>query len=167
MSQGAGHSQEQLAERLGVGRSTVVRWERGEMEPQPWLRPKIARAPSLPERVGRIAWSAAWGSVAVTRDGARLGKGAGYSDLKVALLNEAGLIGPQTTIVTTVHPLQIVDEPLPETEYDFSVEVIVTPEEVITCGPPCRPSSLLWEHLSRETITAIPVLTVRADEKHP
>lgn len=39
-----GHSQEQLAERLGVERSTVVRWERGETQPQPWLRPRIARA---------------------------------------------------------------------------------------------------------------------------
>lgn len=38
-----GYSQEQFAERVGVERSTVVRWESGESEPQPWLRPKIAR----------------------------------------------------------------------------------------------------------------------------
>jgi transcriptional regulator with XRE-family HTH domain len=38
-----GFSQEGLAERLGVDRSTVVRWEAGETEPQPWLRPKLAR----------------------------------------------------------------------------------------------------------------------------
>lgn len=37
-----GHSQEQLAQRLGVERSTVMRWEAGETKPQPWLRPKIA-----------------------------------------------------------------------------------------------------------------------------
>jgi transcriptional regulator with XRE-family HTH domain len=39
-----GYSQERLAAQLGVERSTVVRWESGETEPQPWFRPKIARA---------------------------------------------------------------------------------------------------------------------------
>lgn len=38
-----GYSQEQLAERAGVDRSTVGRWETGQTEPQPWLRPKLAR----------------------------------------------------------------------------------------------------------------------------
>jgi transcriptional regulator with XRE-family HTH domain len=37
-----GLSQEQFAERLGIERSTVVRWEAGQTEPQPWLRPRIA-----------------------------------------------------------------------------------------------------------------------------
>ncbi|MGW2120147.1 helix-turn-helix transcriptional regulator [Streptomyces sp. NPDC001758] len=40
----AGYSQEKLAERLGVERSTVVRWETAESEPQPWIRPKLAAA---------------------------------------------------------------------------------------------------------------------------
>lgn len=40
----AGYSQERLAQRLGVERSTVVRWEAGETEPQPWIRPKLAAA---------------------------------------------------------------------------------------------------------------------------
>jgi len=98
------------------------------------------------------------GSVAVNREGVRLGKGAGYSDIEVALLQEAGLIGPETTIVTTVHSFQVVNEPLPETEHDFSVDLIVTPDEVIKCGPSRRPIGLVWEHLSREKIAAIPVL---------
>jgi 5-formyltetrahydrofolate cyclo-ligase len=105
------------------------------------------------------------GSVAVNRHGARLGKGAGYSDIEVALLQEAGLIGPQTTIVTTVHSLQVVDEELPETEHDFSVDLIVTPDEVIACSPPRRPAGLIWEQLSEEKITAIPVLAARAVER--
>jgi tetratricopeptide (TPR) repeat protein/transcriptional regulator with XRE-family HTH domain len=37
-----GLTQEDLAGLLGVARSTVVRWERGETEPQPWIRPKLA-----------------------------------------------------------------------------------------------------------------------------
>ncbi|MFG2845132.1 helix-turn-helix domain-containing protein [Kitasatospora sp. NPDC048296] len=38
-----GYSQERFAEALGVDRSTVARWERGETEPQPHLRPRLAR----------------------------------------------------------------------------------------------------------------------------
>jgi 5-formyltetrahydrofolate cyclo-ligase len=102
------------------------------------------------------------GTVAVNRNGVRLGKGAGYADIEVALLQEAGLIGPATTIVTTVHELQVVDDDLPETEHDFSVDLIVTPNEVITCGPPRRPAGLVWEHLSPEKVAAIPVLAARS-----
>lgn len=40
----AGYSQESLAERLGVDRTTVARWESGEYAPQPWQRPRIAEA---------------------------------------------------------------------------------------------------------------------------
>lgn len=39
-----GFTQESLAERLGVERSTVVRWEAGETEPLPDIRPRIAQA---------------------------------------------------------------------------------------------------------------------------
>jgi 5-formyltetrahydrofolate cyclo-ligase len=104
----------------------------------------------------------ACGSVAVNRKGVRLGKGAGYSDIEVALLQEAGLIGPKTVIVTTVHSLQIVDEDLPETEHDFSVDLIVTPDEIVECGPPRRPGGLYWDQLDQEKVAAIPVLASRA-----
>ena len=39
-----GLTQEALAELVAVGRSTVVRWERGESEPLPSVRPRLARA---------------------------------------------------------------------------------------------------------------------------
>ncbi|MGL5809928.1 MAG: helix-turn-helix domain-containing protein, partial [Nocardioides sp.] len=39
-----GFSQEKLAARLSVERSTVVRWEAGRNEPQAWLWPKLADA---------------------------------------------------------------------------------------------------------------------------
>jgi 5-formyltetrahydrofolate cyclo-ligase len=120
------------------------------------IAPKIALDQMLP--IDMVVC----GSVAVNRQGARLGKGAGYSDIEVGLLQQAGLIGPDTVIATTVHPLQVVGEALPETEHDFSVDLIITPDEVIECGPPRRPSGLYWEHLTEDKIAAIPVLAARA-----
>lgn len=38
-----GFSQERFAERLRIDRSTVARWEVGDNEPLPWLRPELAR----------------------------------------------------------------------------------------------------------------------------
>ncbi|HCA88393.1 MAG TPA: transcriptional regulator [Streptomyces sp.] len=38
-----GFNQEEFAEATGVDRSTVQRWEKGDNEPQPWQRPKIAK----------------------------------------------------------------------------------------------------------------------------
>lgn len=39
-----GFTQESFARELGVELSTVGRWERGTQDPQPWMRPKIAKA---------------------------------------------------------------------------------------------------------------------------
>lgn len=102
------------------------------------------------------------GSVAVNRNGVRIGKGAGYSDLEFALLMEAGLIGPETVVVTTVHGLQVLDAELPATGHDFGVDLIVTPDEVITCRAPHRPTGLVWEHLDAQKIASIPALAARA-----
>ena len=101
------------------------------------------------------------GSVAVNRSGARIGKGAGYSDLEVALLTEAGLVTEHTVIVAPVHRLQIVDEAIPETSHDFRVNLIVTPDEVIRCANPRQPTGVVWSDLSEEQVAAIPVLALR------
>ncbi|MGH3783867.1 MAG: helix-turn-helix domain-containing protein [Pseudonocardiaceae bacterium] len=55
-----GFSQERLAKALGVERSTVMRWARGETRPQPWARPKLAgalgiSAQALSELLGDVA----------------------------------------------------------------------------------------------------------------
>ena len=60
--------------------------------------------------------------------------------------------------MTTVHQLQVIDEDLPETAHDFSLDVIVTPDEVITCGPPRRPRGVLPSHLSDAQVRQIPAL---------
>ena len=74
------------------------------------------------------------GCVAVGEDGARLGKGGGFADLEFALATAAGLIGPHTVCVTTVHELQVCAAgTIPLTGHDVPVDFIVTPERVIDC----------------------------------
>jgi 5-formyltetrahydrofolate cyclo-ligase len=97
------------------------------------------------------------GSVAVNAHGARLGKGAGYSDIEMALLTEAGLLSDRTVIATTVHEIQVLDEAIPEAAHDFRVDLIVTPERIIWCDKPRRPQ-VDWKGLRREQVAAIPAL---------
>src|SRR5262245_33379842 len=100
------------------------------------------------------------GSVAVNRRGARVGKGGGYSDLEFALLTEQRKIGRDTPIITSVHPLQIVDEEIPMTEHDIPLTAIVTPNETVDITSPFpRPKGIYWEILPPEKIAAIPVLS--------
>jgi 5-formyltetrahydrofolate cyclo-ligase len=101
------------------------------------------------------------GCVAVARDGARLGKGGGFSDLELAVAAAAGLVDGHTVIATTVHPEQIVDRgTIPETAHDFHVDLIATADGLIRC--PRRRGWALphleWEQLTAEKIAAIPLL---------
>jgi len=105
------------------------------------------------------------GSVAVGQDGARLGKGGGFADLEFALATEAGLIGPHTICVTTVHELQLRPAgAIPLTSHDVPVDVICTPERVIDCrgrrGQRPR-AGIQWDDLTEEKIAAIPLLSAR------
>lgn len=104
------------------------------------------------------------GSVAVNRSGARVGKGGGYSDLEFALLTEEGKIVAATAIITSVHPLQIVDEEIPMTEHDIPLSAVITPSEVIEIKSPFpRPKGIYWSMLPKEKSDDIPVLKARAD----
>lgn len=98
------------------------------------------------------------GSVAVSRDGARVGKGAGYSELEYAVLKEMGRITDRVPVATTVHDLQIIPD-LPFEEFDVPVDLIVTPTQVIrTPGELPRPKGVLWDRLSPEKLDEIPIL---------
>jgi 5-formyltetrahydrofolate cyclo-ligase len=98
------------------------------------------------------------GSVAVNMKGARIGKGGGFSDIEFALLTEAGLIDRKTVVATTVHPLQLLDEDLPETAHDFRVDLIVTPDDVIRAPGAKRPKGIIWSEMDEEKVAQIPVL---------
>ncbi len=99
------------------------------------------------------------GSVAVRRNGARIGKGGGYSDLEFAIALKAGIIKRKTPIITTVHPLQILDYKIELKPYDIPVDFIITPDEILptrTRYP--RPKRIYWGLLDEEKIGAIPLL---------
>ncbi len=99
------------------------------------------------------------GSVAVNRKGSRIGKGGGYSDLEYAIGREFGFVREDVVILTTVHPLQIVDEDLFETDHDFQIDFIITPDEIIpTHREGGRPEGIIRDHLTEQKISEIPIL---------
>jgi 5-formyltetrahydrofolate cyclo-ligase len=101
------------------------------------------------------------GSVAAGEDGRRLGKGGGYSDLEYALASEAGLIGPKTTAVTTVHDLQVRPAGVvPVVDHDFLLDLVVTPTQVIEVSRRGRRarSRVRWNELDDDKVAAIPLL---------
>ena len=102
------------------------------------------------------------GCVAVDESGARLGKGGGFSDLEHAVAHEAGLIGPHTVIATTVHEAQVLQRGrIPMTSHDVRLDLIVTPERVISVRRSGRRShqpGIQWDQLSDEKIASIPLL---------
>lgn len=104
------------------------------------------------------------GCVAVGEDGTRLGKGGGFADLEYALATAAGLIGPHTVTVTTVHEIQVKPAgTIPLTGHDVPIDCVVTPERVIDARswPGRRPrgeAGIDWDDLTDEKIAAIPLL---------
>ena len=115
---------------------------------------------ALPEMDAIVA-----GSVAVTRDGRRCGKGEGYSDIEFAILRELG--HPLVPVATTVHPIQIVDG-LPADRNDLPLSVIVTPEETIEIETPLPPpAGIDWARLTEADLSEMPVLKDLSDMKVP
>jgi len=96
------------------------------------------------------------GSVAVTRDGRRCGKGEGYGDIEFAILCELG--HAPVPVATTVHPLQIV-EGFPAAPTDLPLHAIVTPDEAIVVKKPrTAPTGVDWARLDADDLQAMPVL---------
>lgn len=99
------------------------------------------------------------GSVAVNDEGARVGKGEGYSDLEFAILREFGLVDDETTTVTTLHEMQFVDEEIPTTPQDVPIERVCTPNrDIRTDAPSEKPSGIAWGALTDERADEIPIL---------
>jgi 5-formyltetrahydrofolate cyclo-ligase len=98
------------------------------------------------------------GSVAVSaHDGARLGKGEGYSEIEFAALAELGLVQESTPIATSVHSIQLVDT-LPVEPFDLHVDLIATEKELIRVSSRFpRPQGIDWKLLGSR-LEEMPIL---------
>ena len=102
------------------------------------------------------------GSVAVGRDGARLGRGGGFADLEYGILREEGKIRELTPLVTTIHPLQLILTKIPMFPHDVPVDFIITPKDVIaTRSVYPRPRGIYWDQLHPRHLTTVPLLRKR------
>ena len=98
------------------------------------------------------------GSVAVTPDGTRVGKGEGYSDLEFAILRQFGLVDDETPVATTVHERQVRDIEITADAHDVPLDLLVTPERVRRPTTDGKPAGIDWAALSAERIGEIPAL---------
>lgn len=98
------------------------------------------------------------GSVAVTKDGAKLGKGGGFSDLEYVIAREFDIVDDSTPVLTTVHPLQIIPSDIPMETHDVSLNYIITRDTIISTDTSYpKPRRVDW-HIVGEKIKEIPIL---------
>ncbi|CAH2242589.1 methenyltetrahydrofolate synthase domain-containing protein [Pararge aegeria] len=101
------------------------------------------------------------GSVAVSKEGYRIGKGKGYGDLEFGLMMHMKAIKPNTLVATTVHDCQVFDTLPAELfgPHDVPIDLIITPTQVIeTQRMSQRPVGILWHLLSNRRLELMPVL---------
>ncbi|MCG3109933.1 hypothetical protein L3N51_02230 [Metallosphaera sp. J1] len=97
------------------------------------------------------------GSVAVSPEGSRVGKGEGYSELEYAILREQGFVDDKVPVVTTVHSIQVVDH-IPVEPFDVPVDMFATEKDLFRTNPRPKPQGLLLEYLTPEKVLDTPYL---------
>ena len=107
------------------------------------------------------------GCVGAGLDGARLGKGGGYSDLEFALLLEAGRIRREVPVVTTVHSSQLLPScTVPADPWDVSIDHVATERGLAPMEDRLpRPEGLIWSALPEDRLSSIPALVELRQEK--
>jgi 5-formyltetrahydrofolate cyclo-ligase len=100
------------------------------------------------------------GSVAVSRQGGRTGKGAGFADLETGIFRELGIIGPDTPMATTVHSSQLVpDSKVFMMAHDSPLDFVATEKELIVTGNTApRPRGVAWDFVQEDQFETIPFL---------
>jgi 5-formyltetrahydrofolate cyclo-ligase len=99
-----------------------------------------------------------FGSVAVSPDGDRVGKGEGYAELEFAVLRSVERVTPDVVIATTVHDAQVVDA-IPREPFDVTLDLICTPTRTIRVSHRgSRPPGVLWDRLPAARRAEMPIL---------
>lgn len=100
------------------------------------------------------------GSVAVTRDGGRTGKGGGFADLELGIFRELGVVTAATPIATTVHSSQVVpSQRLPMLPHDSALTYVATEGELIeTRTEHPQPRGVDWSVVQPDQFRDIPFL---------
>ncbi|WP_290781134.1 5-formyltetrahydrofolate cyclo-ligase [Hoeflea sp.] len=100
------------------------------------------------------------GSVAVSREGGRTGKGAGFADLETGIFRELGTIGPQTPMATTIHSSQLVPaSKVFMMAHDSPLDFVATEQELIVTGNTApRPKGVTWDFVQDDQFETIPFL---------
>ncbi|MEK3806167.1 5-formyltetrahydrofolate cyclo-ligase [Bacillus sp. FSL H8-0547] len=97
------------------------------------------------------------GSVAVHKDGRRIGKGEGYSDREYAIMRELG--NPDIPVISTIHSIQVTDEDFKVDTYDLPVDYIVTEQGIIETDTPYqKPDGIQWDLVTEDEKKEMPVL---------
>ncbi|CAL1604011.1 unnamed protein product [Knipowitschia caucasica] len=108
------------------------------------------------------------GSVAVSEQGLRIGKGEGFADMEYGMMASMGAVTESTVVVTIVHDCQVVEIPESLIEnHDLTVDYILTPTRVIktNCQRP-KPQGIIWSKLDTDKLEKIPILkTLRGLEE--
>ncbi|XXM70384.1 5-formyltetrahydrofolate cyclo-ligase [Lysinibacillus sphaericus] len=97
------------------------------------------------------------GSVAIHKDGRRLGKGEGYADREYAILREIG--NKPVPVITTINSEQLVVDDIPRDSFDLAVDWIFTEKGGTETNTPYeKPEGIEWEHVSEDDMEKMPIL---------
>lgn len=105
------------------------------------------------------------GCVAVSRAGARTGKGGGFADLELGIFRELDKLKPGAPITTTVHSSQVVgNDQLVMMDHDSALDAIATETGLIetsTTFP--QPEGVAWDAVQPDQFRDIPFLETLRD----
>ena len=106
------------------------------------------------------------GSVAVSKDGGRTGKGGGFADLEMGVFRSVGTLLNECPIVTTVSEIQVVenDEIILE-NHDTPMDWIITPKQAIETKTNLhKPGAIDWNSMQEDQFLNIPFLRELKEE---